>query len=774
MSKLKAKVTEALTTVMETVAKFTPDHAEDPLQEKAGFIGKPISRVDGRLKVTGGAKYTAEHQIDQLTYAAPVHSTIAKGTITHISTEAALRVPGVLTVMTHLNAPKMKAPKNAYIVSLANPLAGPSTTLPVMQSSEIFWNGQVVALVVAETPEAAAFAAALVEVGYQLGNPALSFTTGKPNAQIPDNVALQPSELKIGDAEGELKISAVIVDETYHTAKENQNAMEPHATIAIWEGDTYLKIYDSTQYPVGAKETLMEVFGLKGENVRVITTFVGGGFGAKAAIWSNVPLAAAAAKLTGRPVKYTLPRASVNYTVGGRTLTEQRVALGATTDGKLTSLIHTGYTTCTKDVFAEQFSLIARHMYVVPNVNIWQKTVRLDMVQNSFKRAPGESPGSFALESAMDELAWKLNMDPITLRMLNEPEKDPTHGMPFSSRYLREAFTLGAGKFGWDPKRAEPGSVRNGDWLIGTGTASALYPTQLLPATVRTRISADGTVRVSTASIEMGVGVATIQSQHIAERFGVPLEKVQYVFGDTDLPESRAMAGSAATAALGSAIQQSAIQLTKELLKLTKKTKGSVLKKAKADDVEIRAGGLYLKQQPEVGQTFEVILSSHELPFLEVTTPSAQNMDAMKYSMASYGAHFCEVHVHAITCQVKVKRFVSAFDCGRIINPKTSTSQLKGAIIMGIGMALMEETLIDERTGRLMNPTLSEYHMPIHADIPEIDIYFIDLPDPLMPLGAKSVGEIGITGSAAAIANAIYQATGKRIRSLPITLDKLL
>lgn len=643
-----------------------------------------------------------------------------------------------------------------------------------MQSDEISWNGQVVALIIAETLEAASRAAVLVKVKYQTENTNLSFSNGIPNAELPNTVALQPTELKTGDAEKELESSSAIVDETYSTVFENQNPMEPHVTIAVWKDDETIKVYDSTQYPVGTKETLMEMFSLKSENVRVITSFVGGGFGSKAAIWMNVPLTAAAAKLTGRPVKYALPRASVNYTVGGRSLTKQRVAIGVNSDGTLTGLIHTGYTACTKDTFAEQFSLVARHLYAVPNVDIWQRTVRMDIVQNSFKRALGESPGTFALESAMDELAWKLNMDPVALRMLNEPENDPTHGTPFSSRHLREAYTLGAGQFGWNPERAKPGSKHSGEWLIGTGCASAFYPTQPLPATVRTRISADGRVSISTASMEMGVGAATIQSQHIAERFGISFEKAEYMHGDTDFPESRAMGGSSATAAIGSAIQQSAIKLTEELLKLAVKIKESVLYKAKLKEVEIRNGGLCLKADPQSCVNFELILGYSNVPFLEVITPSAQNSDAFKYSMASYGAHFCEVHVHAITGQVKVKRFVSAFDCGKIINPKTSKSQLAGGIIMGIGMALMEETMFDQRTGRIMNPTLGEYHMPVHADIPDIDIHFINLPDPLMPLGAKSVGEIGITGSAAAIANAIYQATGKRIRSLPITLDKLM
>lgn len=773
MSKLNAQLFGVLSSAIQSVAKLTPDHDEDELKEASVFIGKPMSRIDGRLKVTGTATYTAEHPVDQITYASPVHSTIAKGTITAIDTSAAMQVPGVVAIMTHLNAPKMKTPSSAYAVSLTNPLAGPATTLPVMQSNEVFWNGQVVALAIAETSEAAVTAAALVQVSYKTNNATLSFTDGMPSAETPNMVSFQPTIKKIGDADAALRIAPVVIDELYHTTSEKQNAMEPHATIAVWENDDTVKIYDSTQYPVGCQETVIDMFGLKKQNVRVITTFVGGGFGGKAAIWMNVPLAAAAAKLTGRPVNYNLPRASVNFTVGGRPLTQQRVAVGATTDGRLTSLIHTGYSACTNDVFSEQFSLVGRHMYSVPNVEFWQKTVRLDMLQNSFKRAPGESPGSFALESAVDELAWKLAMDPVALRMRNEPEKDPTHKTTFSSRYLSEAYALGAEKFGWNSKRSAPGTVREGEWLVGTGTASAFYPTQVLPATIRVRISAEGNITVSTAGMEMGVGAATIQSQHIAERFGVAFDKVSYIHGDTDLPISRAMGGSSATASIGASIKHAAVKLTAELLKLVKKEETSPFHKAKAGDVVIRNGALCLKDNLAIAHTFETILADSKLPFLDITIAAPLNMDTFKYSMASYGAHFCEVHVHEITGQINVKRFVSAFDCGRIINPKTARSQLAGGIIMGIGMALMEESLYDERTGRLMNPTLGEYHMPVHADIPEIDIHFLDLADPLMPLGAKSVGEIGITGVAAAIANAIYQATGKRVRSLPITLDKL-
>ena len=460
--------------------------------------------------------------------------------------------------------------------------------------------------------------------------------------------------------------------------------------------------------------------------------------------------------------------------VGVRTMTEQRVALGAGTDGKLTALIHTGYTMCTSDVYAEQFSLVARHMYAVPNLHVAQRVVPLDRVQNTFMRAPGETPGMFALESTMDQLAHALQLDPVELRLRNEPEVDPVEKTPFSSRYLKEAYALGSEKFGWNANPAPPGTVREGDWLIGSGMAASYYPVQQLPMPVKARITLEGVVAVRTASVEIGVGLATVQTQHIAERFGVPYEQVRFAQGDTDLPPARTAGGSAATAAIGGAIRDAADKLTGELLKLADQIEDSPLHGAEPDEVMMRDGGLFLKARPNVGHTYGAILAASDKLFIEADGESPAPTLSMKYSMASYGAHFCEVGVHQYTRQVEIRRFVSAYDCGRIMNPKTAGSQIVGGVIMGIGMALLEESVVDERTGRLMNPTLGEYHVPVNADIPPIEVYFLDQPDPLMPMGAKPVGEIGIAGAAAAVANAVFQATGIRVRNLPITVDKLL
>ena len=774
MTTLKGTLLNAANSLMSKAMKLTPDREPDELLHADQFVGQPYPRVDGRLKVTGGAQYSAEFPLDGLTHAALVHSTIAKGKITALDTTAAEAVPGVLAVMTYQNAPRMAPPADAYVVNMANPLAGSTTTLPVMQDPAIHWHGQPVAVVVADTLATAQYAASLVEVTYAAQTPRLVLADYKDHAFMPDHVVLLPPEVKKGDAETQLPLAPVSVDLVYTTPYLNHNALEPHATTATWLDDEHLTVYDATQYPSGVQETLVQMFGLKPTGGRVITKFVGGAFGGKVAMWQNTALAAAAARLVGRPVQLSLARASVNRMVGGRTTTEQRVALGATADGLLTALIHSGYTMCTPDVYAEQFSTMARHHYAAPNIHVWQKVVELDRVQNTFMRAPGETPGSFALESAMDELAYQLGMDPLELRRRNEPVKDPTEDTPFSSRGLLEAYDQGARLFGWNPARPAPGTTREGEWLVGTGVASCHYPVQPLPATVRARLTPEGEVTVFTSSIEMGVGAATVQTQHIAERFGVAYEHAHYEQGDSDLPVWRAMGGSAATASVGSAIQAAAEKLMDELLKLAGKDKSSPLHKADRADVELRAGGLYLRDQPTVGASYQQLLAGLDKPFVEVEGSSPPPTEGAKYSMASYGVHFCEVGVHAHTREVRVRRFVTVMDCGRIVNPQTARSQIMGGIIMGIGMALMEESVYDERTGQLANPDLGEYHVPVQADIPALDVHFLNLPDPHTALGVKPVGEIGIVGVAAAVANAVYHATGIRVRDLPITVDKLL
>lgn len=759
--------------VMETVVRFVPDKDPDPLRDRHGCIGKPFDRVDGPAKVRGEARFSAEHEVEQLSYAALVHSTIAKGRISDIDVEEAEKAPGVLAVITYKNAPKMTNASLLDVNRIGKGVGG--SDLPIMQEDKVHYDGEPVAVVVAETLEQAEHAAWLVRVEYKEDKATVSFDLAKPNAEVPPDVLGEDPEVRTGDVDAALTAAAFRVDHLYRTPRYNHNAIEPHGTIAFWDDDGNLTLYDASQYVNGFKHQLAAVFRMSPDKIRVISPFVGGAFGGKWAIWHNTALCAAAAKVVGRPVKLVLTREGVYRVIGGRTLSEQRVALGADGDGRFTALIHTGVTATTENAkYPEQFSLTPRHLYAAENKYIGQKIVNLDMVANTWMRAPGESIATFALESAIDELAHEMNMDPIELRRINEPAKDPTKGTEFSMRNLMRAYEMGAEAFGWSRRHPAPGSQRDGKWRIGQGVATAFYPFYRWPAKVCLRISADGHALVRAAAHEMGMGTATVQIQHAAERLGLAPNMVSFEYGDSALPDSPITAGgSSQTVTIVPAVQAAVEDLRGQLLKLAAKDKASPLAGAKDEEVEIRNGGLYRKDGAG-GETYAAILQRTGRKCIEAEGSTGMAIETMKYSMGSYGAQFCEVRIDEETGEIRIARWLGAFDCGRILNPKTAISQFRGGIIMGIGMALSEETLFDERRGRIMNPSLAEYHVPVHLDVPHIECLYTDIPDEHTPLGAHGVGEIGITGVAAAIANAVFHATGKRIRELPITLDKLL
>jgi len=765
MSIIQEVMKAAITLVPD---RWLPGASPDPLMHKHGLIGQPVSRIDGPLKVQGKARFAAEVPFKDVAYASLVFSSIARGRIVALETADAQAAPGVVLMMTYLNAPRMAPPP---VMMSAPKAAGPSD-LPVMQDAEIHWNGQPVALILAETQEQADFAASLVRVTYETNVAVTSFEDAKANARKPDTILQEPTEIEIGDAEAALKNAAVKVDLLYKTPRYNHNAIELHAATVAWEGGN-LVVHDATQMVNSTAWTLAQIFGLKEENVRVLSPYVGGGFGGKG-LWDHQILAAAASKLSGRPVRIMLSREGVFRIVGGRTTTEQRVALGAKSDGTLTSLIHTGIAAMTThNSCPEQFTFPARHLYAADAIKVGQKVANMDMLANTFMRAPGESVGTFALECALDELAEALNIDPVELRRRIEPEKDPTSGAAFSSRNLVEAYRRGAERFGWNRRNAEPRSQREGEWLIGMGVATATYPYYRMPGGVaRIQLGADGHVVVSTAVHEMGMGTATVQTQHAAERLGLSLDQVRFEYGDTSLPAGSMAGGSSQTASIAGAIIAATELLTTELLKLA--GNDSPLAGLKADDVEARDGGLAHRKEPERHETYVSILSGAQRNQVICEAAGSMPLESQKYSMHSHGAQFCEVRVSAITGETRISRFLGSFDVGRILNPKTAASQLKGGIIMGIGLALTEKTDFDERSGRIMNPSLAEYHVPVHMDVPEIEVIWNDIADPHSPLGAHGIGEIGITGVGAAVANAVYNATGKRIRELPITLDKLL
>jgi xanthine dehydrogenase YagR molybdenum-binding subunit len=753
--------------ILRLIARMLRDRKPDPLIDAASVLGKPMSRVDGEVKVTGAAHFTADMTLPGMVYGALVCSEIPAGRITALDTAQAEGAPGVLLVMTYQNAPALKqAP------SLMSTRGAMLTTAPIMRDPLIRWNGEPVAVVVAQTREQAEHAATLVGVSYQADQARLSFEKLLPEARRAPDVPGEPGTLTRGNADAALAGASVVVDQVYRTPRLNHAAMELHAATAEWHGD-HLTLYDESQGISLTRRSLATVFGLKRENVRVVSPFVGGGFGSKL-VWSHQILCAAAAKLCQRPVQLVLSREQVFATVGSRSLTEQRVALASRRDGTLTALVHTG-TTATgvgKNGWIEQFTSPARRLYHADTYRLAQSVVELNTVASTYMRGPGEATGSFALECAMDELADAAGIDPIELRRRAEPAKDWSHGNAFSGRDLLEAFRIGAERFRWDERSAKPQSRRDGEWWVGQGVAAAYYPYVRLPGARATiQLTANGYATVSCAAHEMGMGTATVQAQAAAERLGLPAGHVTFTYGDSDLVAAAFAGGSTQTVSIIAAVEHTTNALVKKLLDLA--GRDSPLAGAHPRDVEARDGGLYRKAGG-AGESYVSLLRRAGRDTVEAEASGGAPMEMLKYSMNSYGAQFCEVRVSELTGEVRVSRWVGAFDTGRILNPKTATSQFRGGIIMGIGMALTEEAIFDERTGRIINPSLAEYHVPVHADVPPIDILWTGIPDPLAPAGARGIGEISVTGVAAAVANAVYNATGQRIRDLPITPDKIL
>lgn len=747
---------------------WLPGTRPDPLIGKHGALGKPISRLDGPLKVAGQARFAAEVVVPGLLYAAIVHSTIARGRIASIDLAEAEAAPGVALIVTHHNMLRLKTPPPFG----SGPAAAAPTTLPIMQDDAIHWNGHPVAVVLGETQQQADHAATLVRVTYDAETATTRFDDAIADARPPATILGQPASLETGDTDAALAAADYSVDLDYETPFQTHNAIELHAVTCAWDGDR-LTVHDASQLVTMAARTIAYLFDLPDENVRVLSPYVGGGFGGKCMWWHQI-LGSAAARLAGRPVRMTLSRESVYRMVGGRTTTRQRVALGARADGTLTALVHTGVAAMTPyNSCPEQFSFPARHMYAADAIKVAQTVADMDMIANTFMRAPGESVGTFALECAMDELAERVGIDPIELRRLNDPAVNPLSGQEFSSRHLMECYRTGAERFGWAARNPVPRSRREGEWLVGMGCASGTYPyVRFGGAAARITLRADGTAVVAAAAHEMGMGTATVQTQICAERLGLPLENVRFDYGDTRFPPSPVAGGSSQTASVGASVIAAHGALVSELLKLAGNT--SPLAGLSVEEVEGIDGALAWRDRPEVRDSYADILARAGRTEITVDAEAPPPTEASQWSMHSTSAMFAEVRINAVTGEARVSRMLGSFDCGRILNPKTARSQFRGGMIMGIGLALTEETLFDPRTGRIMNPSLAEYHVPVHLDVPEIDVIWTDIPDPHTPMGARGIGEIGITGVGAAIANAIYNATGKRVRSLPITLDKLL
>ena len=762
------------TTVVKKVVALAPDRLmpggkPDPLIERPGeLIGSPVSRVDGPLKVRGEAKFAAEFPVEGMVYAALVYSTIPKGRVATLATSEAEAAPGVVLVMTHRNAPKVEP--MPFFGEASKAASGDN--LPIFQDDRVHWNGQPVAVVLAGTQEQANYAKSLIRVVYEEEPAVTAFDQAKANGLHRAEMMGEALKHESHDAETSLAAAPYRVDEIYQTPRHNHNPIEPHAVTVAWRGDE-LHVHDASQCVSHVAWSLAQAFGIDEKQVHVTSPFVGGGFGSKT-LWSHHVLAAAAAKLAGRPVRMALSREGVYRVVGGRTVTEQRVAIGAQADGSFDAIIHTGVVAMTEhNNMPEPFILGTQCLYGAGSFKLEVEAAHLDMLANTFMRAPGESVGTFALESAVDELAHALGIDPVELRLRNEPDKDPTEGLPWSSRNIVDAYRKGAEKFGWSARNPVPGSRREGEWLVGLGCGTATYPYYRMPGgAAKITLTRDGRARIEVPAHEMGMGTATTTAIVAAERLGLPLERVTVNYGDSSLPGVVLAGGSQQTASIGAAVMAAHQELVTELLKLVKKD--SPLAGLKPEEVGSREGGLYKLDEPARRENYAVILSRAGHEEVSALGDAGMPFEIMHWSMHSYGAQFCEVRVNAVTGETRVSRFLGSFDCGRILNAKTAASQFRGGIVMGLGLALMEETQFDERNGRIMNPSLAEYHVPVHMDVPEIDVIWTDIPDPHSPMGAHGIGEIGITGVGAAVANAVYNATGKRVRDLPITLDKLM
>jgi xanthine dehydrogenase YagR molybdenum-binding subunit len=730
------------------------------------MIGAGVDRVDGPLKVTGGARYAAEFFPPNVAYAVMVQSAVPCGRI-RIDAGDALRMPGVLYVLTHRNAPALPEKGRAAV----NPPAG--RVLSLLQGDEIHYNGEPIAVVVAETLEIATEAAGRLDVDYAFQPARLSFEQAKSAAHKPKKLVREEPDLAWGDVAAGLEQAQARVDYVYSTSMEHHNPMEPHATVAHWEGDR-LTLYDATQYVSGVRQTLAKLMGISVENVRVVDPYVGGGFGCKGSMWSHVALAAMAARAAQRPVKLVLGRPQMFGPVGGRPRTEQRVLLAAQRDGRLTAIRHDvmSHTSVMED-YAEPSTLPTRALYACDNGAVTQRLVQLNVGVPTFQRAPGEATGTFALESAMDELAFALGVDPVELRLRNYADREPSSGKPWSSKRLRPCYEMAARRFGWARRKTEPRATREGHELVGWGMATATYPGHRLPASASARLLRNGTVLVRSGTQDLGTGTYTIMTQIAAQALGMPLDRVRFELGDTLMPEAPVSGGSMTAASVGPAVHDACVALRDKIVGAAIADPESPLYRMPANEIVLRDGLLAstrVRQQESLA-----LMAARQSDSLEATASAKPGEEEKKFASRSFGAVFVEARVHEHTGVIHVPRIVGAYSVGKIMNAKLARSQLEGGIVWGLGEALFEASMLDERYGRIVNGNLAEYHVPVNADVQSIEVDFVEEDDQVFsPLGGRGIGEIGITGVAAAVANAVFHATGRRVRDLPITLDKLI
>ena len=731
----------------------------------ARYIGTPTSRVDGHAKVTGGAKYAGEFNAPGLVYGAVVTSTIAKGHIARIDVSSALRVQGVLDILTHEHRPRMAAKAEAYKDDV-----GPEDGKPFrpLYDDKIVFSGQPIALVVAEEWEIARFAASLVRVEYTKQKSATDLQAERDKA-----FPVKKPEKPRGRADKAYAAADVRHEADYFIPNEFHNPMELYASTVIWEGDGKLAVYDKTQGVQNVQHYLCSVFAMKPDHVRVMSPFMGGGFGSGLRPQYQVALAVLAARALERSVRLVLTRQQM-YGLGYRPATIEHLALGAKQGGTLDAVIHEAIAATSQyEDFSRNDTAWSGQLYKSPNAKYVHKLARLDLPTPSDMRAPGATTGVYGLECAMDELAVALKLDPLELRLRCYSDRDQNEDKPYTSKKLRECYRAGAEAFGWDKRNPEPRSMRDDSELVGWGMATGIWEALQMETAVRIVLTANGHAEVASAFSDIGTGTYTIIAQVTADMLGLPLDNISVKLADSTLPQAPVEGGSWTAASVSHAIAKAADAIRKELLRLAKKLPDSPLASVKLEDTALIDGKIADKNAPDKAVLLADAMRHGGLDRIE-REAKTDFKDNKKYAQNTHSAVFAEVKIDEEIGMIRVTRVVSAVAAGRILNTKTAHSQIMGAVVGGIGMALHEEALVDHAFGRVMNANIAEYHVAVNADIHDIQVIFVDEPDDIInPLGIKGVGEIGIVGVAAAVANAVYHATGKRVRDLPITLDKL-
>jgi len=752
---------------------FEPDDTTPPQPPAAAdytpspVIGAALGRIDGPLKTTGRASYALDYNFPHTAYAVAVSSTIANGTVRSVDTSKAEKMPGVVLVLTHENInATLRVPEGQH------PGRNSETRGPLEDNKIGYW-GQYVALVVADTFQQAQAAAAAVKVDYEPQKPNIALDLNEGEA------VSQRVNSKRGDSEAAFSSAPVKVDQTYVTPVETHNPMEMHATTAVWDGSKFT-LYESSQGVVNHMKVMSSVLGVPQENIQVISRFMGSGFGGKLFPWPHSALAATASRRLNRPVKLSVTRKQMFTCVGHRPRTQQRVRLGATPDGKLVSLQHDYRNgTSVGDNIGENCGEATPFLYSTPNLQVTSAMVKRNVGAPTPMRGPGAVPGLFAIESAMDELAVALKMDPVELRVRNDTLKDESNGKPFSSRHYKECLQWGAEKFGWSKRTPEVGSMRHGDVILGWGVAGASWGAGRGGANAAVSLRSDGTAKVSSATQDIGTGTYTVMAQIVSDRTGIPVSKIDVVLGDSALPAGPTSGGSTATASIVPAVAQGTDAAVKSLLACATQTSGSPFYQQDPTGLQLTEGRVHATGKPaSTGVPFAEILRMAKSDGAKGegrTGGVGSDTNARDYSMHSFGAQFAEVEWDPGIARLRVSRVVSVMDTGRTINHKTAANQVSGGVVMGVGMALLEETIYDQRNGHPINDSYADYMVATNADAPEIEVHFLDIPDPMIgQYGARGVGEIGLAGVAPAIANAVYHATGVRVRTLPIRIENLL